>query len=381
MKYRFETKAIHAGQKPEEVTGSVNIPIFQTATYSNKKLGQTKGFDYGRTINPTRVALEKNLAELENGKYGFCFSSGMAAIHSIITMFKPGDHIVCSDNVYGGTYRLFDQIIQDYGVEFTFVNSSDLEKIRAAINDNTKLIYVETPTNPMLGITDLKVVAGIGKKKKILTCVDNTFMSPYFQNPLDFEIDIVVHSSTKYINGHSDLIGGCVITSNEAIAEKIKFIQNSIGAVPSPLDCFLILRSTKTLAHRMKAHNENAIAISKVLEKNNKIKKIYYPGLKSHPQYALAKKQMRGFGGIISIDLGSYAKAKKFCESLEIFQLAESLGGVESLVCHPVSMTHGSIPKKLRDKTGLTEGLVRLSVGIENSLDLIEDIQNALKKI
>ncbi|HEY5125531.1 MAG TPA: PLP-dependent aspartate aminotransferase family protein [Ignavibacteria bacterium] len=381
MKYRFETKAIHAGQEPEEITGSVNTPIFQTATYSNKKLGKTKGFDYGRTINPTRIALERNLAELENGKYGFCFSSGMAAIHSVITMFKPGDHIICSDNVYGGTYRLFDQIIKDYGVEFTFVNSSDIKEIEFAINAYTALIYVETPTNPMLGITDLKAVACLGKEKKILTCVDNTFMSPYFQNPLDFGIDIVVHSSTKYINGHSDLIGGCVITSDDIIAEKIKFIQNSIGAVPSPLDCFLILRSTKTLAQRMKAHNENAIAICRVFEKNKKIKKIYYPGLKSHPQHKLAKKQMRGFGGIISIELGSFAKAKIFCESLKIFQLAESLGGVESLVCHPVSMTHGSIPKKLREKTGLTDGLVRLSVGIENKKDLSEDIEKALKNI
>jgi len=381
MKYRFETKAIHSGQEPEEVTGSVNIPIFQTATYSNKKLGKTKGFDYGRTINPTRLALEKNLAELENGKYGFCFSSGMAAIHSIITMFKPGDHIICSNNVYGGTYRMFDQIIKDYGIEFSFVNTSDIQEIRNEINDFTSLIYVETPTNPMLGISDLKAISKLAREKKILTCCDNTFMSPYFQNPLDFGIDIVVHSSTKYINGHSDLIGGCVVTSDERIAEKIKFIQNSIGAVPSPLDCFLILRSNKTLAQRMKAHNENAIAISKILEKNKKIKKIYYPGLKSHPQHRLATKQMRGFGGIISIDLGSFTKARKFCESLNIFQLAESLGGVESLVCHPVSMTHGSIPKKLREKTGLSDGLVRLSVGIENSLDLIEDIQNALRKI
>ena len=381
MKYRFETKAIHSGQEPEEVTGSVNIPIFQTANYSNKKLGKTKGFDYGRTINPTRLALEKNLAELENGKYGFCFSSGMAAIHSIITMFKPGDHIICSNNVYGGTYRMFDQIIKDCGIEFSFVNTSDIQEIKNKINDFTSLIYVETPTNPMLGISDLKAISKLAKEKKIITCCDNTFMSPYFQNPLDFGFDIVVHSSTKYINGHRDLIGGCVITSNERIADKIKFIQNSIGAVPSPLDCFLILRSTKTLAQRMKAHNENAIALSKVLEKNNKIKKIYYPGLKSHPQHSLAKKQMRGFGGIISIDLGSFVKAKKFCESLNIFQLAESLGGVESLVCHPVSMTHGSIPKKLREKTGLTDGLVRLSVGIENSFDLIEDIQIALKKI
>jgi cystathionine beta-lyase/cystathionine gamma-synthase len=381
MKYRFETKAIHSGQEPEEVTGAVITPIFQTATYSNKKLGKTKGFDYGRTINPTRIALEKNLADLENGKFGFCFSSGMAAIHSVISLFKPGDHIICSNNVYGGTYRLFDQIIKEYGLEFTFVDPSNIKEIEDAINDYTVLIYIETPTNPMLGISDLKAISKLAKKKKILTCADNTFMSPYFQNPLDFEIDIVVHSSTKYINGHSDTIGGCVITSDKSIAEKIKFVQNSIGAVPSPFDCWLILRSTKTLAQRMKSHNENAIAICNKIINNKKIKKIYYPGLKNHPQYSLAKKQMRGFGGIISIELGSYSKAKKFCESLKIFQLAESLGGVESLVCHPVSMTHGSIPKELREKTGLTDGLLRLSVGIENKNDLIEDIENALNKL
>ena len=261
MKYRFETKAIHSGQEPEVATGAVITPIFQTATYSNKKLGKTKGFDYGRTINPTRIALEKNLAELENGKYGFCFSSGMAAIHSVISLFKPGDHIICSNNVYGGTYRLFDRIIKEYGLEFTFVDSSNIKEIEDAINDYTVLIYVETPTNPMLGISDLKAISKLAKKKKILTCADNTFMSPYFQNPLDYGIDIVVHSSTKYINGHSDTIGGCVITSDKNIADKIKFIQNSMGAVPSPFDCWLILRSTKTLAQRMKSHNENAIAI------------------------------------------------------------------------------------------------------------------------
>ena len=381
MKYRFETKAIHSGQEPEVATGAVITPIFQTATYSNKKLGKTKGFDYGRTINPTRIALEKNLAELENGKYGFCFSSGMAAIHSVISLFKPGDHIICSNNVYGGTYRLFDRIIKEYGLEFTFVDSSNIKEIEDAINDYTVLIYVETPTNPMLGISDLKAISKLAKKKKILTCADNTFMSPYFQNPLDYGIDIVVHSSTKYINGHSDTIGGCVITSDKNIADKIKFIQNSMGAVPSPFDCWLILRSTKTLAQRMKSHNENAIAICNRIINNKKIKKLYYPGLKTHPQFSLAKKQMRGFGGIISLELGSYSKAKKFCESLKIFQLAESLGGVESLVCHPVSMTHGSIPKELREKTGLTDGLVRLSVGIENKNDLIEDIENALNKL
>jgi cystathionine gamma-lyase len=378
---KFATKQIHAGQHPEEVTGAVITPIFQTSTYANEKLGETKGFDYGRTINPTRLALEDNLAALENGKYGFCFSSGMAAVHTVITLFKPGDHIICTNNVYGGTYRLFEQIIKEYNLEFSYADTSNIEEVKNSIKENTKFIYIETPTNPMLNITDLKAVSEISKKNNIITCVDNTFMSPYFQNPLDFGIDIVLHSSTKYINGHSDVIGGCLITSNDEIAEKFKFIQNSIGAVPSPFDCWLVLRSTKTLAQRMKCHNENAIAICEILEKDKKIEKLFYPGLKSHLQFDLAKSQMRGFGGIISLDLGSYDKAVLFCNALNIFQIAESLGGVESLVCHPVSMTHGSIPKELREKIGLTDGLVRLSVGIEDEDDLIDDIENALMKI
>ncbi len=378
---KFATKQIHAGQHPEETTGAVITPIFQTSTYSNSKLGDTKGFDYGRTINPTRSALQNNLAALENGKYGFCFSSGMAAVQSVITLFKPGDHVICTDNVYGGTYRLFEQIIKHYGLEFSYVNTSDINETKKAIKSNTKFIYVETPTNPMLNITDLSLLNSLAKEKKIITCVDNTFMSPYFQNPLDFGIDIVLHSSTKYINGHSDVIGGCLITSDGKIAEQLKFIQNSAGAVPSPFDCWLIMRSTKTLAQRMKAHNENAMAICRSLEKEKRISKIYYPGVESHPQFELAKKQMRGSGGIISIELGSYEKAVKFCNGLKIFQIAESLGGVESLVCHPVSMTHGSVPKELRDKFGLTDGLVRLSVGIEDEEDLLEDINNALSEL
>lgn len=378
---KFATKQIHAGQHPEETTGAVITPIFQTSTYSNEKLGDTKGFDYGRTINPTRSALQNNLAALENGKHGFCFSSGMAAVQSVITLFKPGDHIICTDNVYGGTYRLFEQIIKNYGLEFSYVNTSDINETKKAIKSNTKFIYVETPTNPMLNITDLSLLNSLAKEKKIITCVDNTFMSPYFQNPLDFGIDIVLHSSTKYINGHSDVIGGCLITSDDKIAEQLKFIQNSAGAVPSPFDCWLIMRSTKTLAQRMKAHNENAMAICRSLEKEKKISKIYYPGVESHPQFELAKKQMRGSGGIISIELGSYEKAVKFCNGLKIFQIAESLGGVESLVCHPVSMTHGSVPKELRDKFGLTDGLVRLSVGIEDGEDLLEDINKALSEL
>ncbi len=378
---KFATKQIHAGQHPEETTGAVITPIFQTSTYSNEKLGESKGYDYGRTINPTRSALEKNLASLENGKHGFCFSSGMAAIQAIISLFKPGDHIVCTNNVYGGTYRLFELIIKNYGLDFSYVDTSDFELLKKSIKANTKFIYVETPTNPMLNITDLKKLSELAKSKDIVTCVDNTFMSPYFQNPLDFGIDIVNHSSTKYINGHSDVIGGCLITNDDKIAERIKFLQNSIGAVPSPFDCWLILRSTKTLSQRMKAHNENAMAICEVLSKEKKIQKLFYPGLEDHPQYELAKSQMRGFGGIISLELGTFDTAVNFCNALNLFQIAESLGGVESLVCHPVSMTHGVVPKNIREEIGLSDGLVRLSVGIEDKEDLIEDIEKALSKM
>ena len=305
----------------------------------------------------------------------------MAAVQSVITLFSPGDHVICTNNVYGGTYRLFEQIISNYGLEFTYVDTSDINQTKKALKDNTRFIYVETPTNPMLNITDLKALSEFAKSKNILTCTDNTFMSPYFQNPLDLGIDIVLHSTTKYINGHSDVIGGCLVTSDDKIAEKLKFIQNSAGAVPSPFDCWLVMRSTKTLAQRMKAHNENALAICSSIEGNKKVKKIYYPGVKSHPQYELSKKQMRGSGGIISLELGSYDNAVIFCNSLEIFQIAESLGGVESLVCHPVSMTHGSVPKELRDKFGLTDGLVRLSVGIEDTDDLTDDVGKALSML
>lgn len=363
---KFSTKQIHAGQHPEGVTGAVITPIFQTSTYSNSKLGETKGFDYGRTINPTRTALEQNLAALENGKFGFCFSSGMAAVQTVAMTLKSGDHVICTSNVYGGTYRLFEQIMVNLGIEFSYVDTSDTNETLNAIKNNTRLIYIETPTNPMLQLTDLKATVGIAKSKGIMTCVDNTFMSPYFQNPLDLGVDIVLHSSTKYINGHSDVIGGCIITSDERIADRLKFLQNSSGAIPSPFDCWLILRATKTLAQRMRCHNENALAICKVLKESGKIRKVIYPGDESHPQHELAKKQMSGFGGIISVDLDSYDKAVNFCNALNIFQIAESLGGVESLVCHPVSMTHGSVPKDLREKIGLTDGLVRLSVGIED---------------
>jgi len=305
----------------------------------------------------------------------------MAAVQTVINLFKPGDHIICTNNVYGGTYRLYEQVMKNYGLEFSYIDTSDNELLKNSIKPNTKFIYVETPTNPMLNITDLKYLSEISKEKNITTCVDNTFMSPYFQNPLNFGIDIVLHSTTKYINGHSDVIGGCLVTSKDEIAERLKFLQNSIGSVPAPFDCWLILRSTKTLAQRMKAHNENAVSICKFLADNKKIEKLYYPGLDSHPQSELAKSQMTGFGGIISLDLGSYDNAVNFCNALNIFQIAESLGGVESLVCHPVSMTHGSVPKNLRDEFGLNDGLVRLSVGIEDIDDLIADLNNAFKDL
>lgn len=380
---KFSTKAIHAGNEPDKETGAVNVPIYATSTYADEAFGVSKGYDYGRTINPTRVRLEQNLAALENGKFGFAFSSGMAATHAVATLLEKGDHVIVSQNVYGGTYRIFEQIMRKLGLDFSWIDTSDEKLIKTALKPNTKMIFVETPTNPMLTLTDLEMISAIAKANKLISVCDNTFMSPFFQNPLDMGIDIVLHSTTKYINGHSDAIGGCVITSSPDIAEQLKFIQNSVGAVPSPFDCYLVLRSTKTLALRMARHNENAIKIANEIEKNfgNKIVRVIYPGLESHPQHALAKTQMRGFGGMISIDLGSLDNAKIFFNALKIFSRAESLGGVESLVCHPVSMTHGAVPKEEREKFGLTDGLVRLSVGCEDYEDLIEDIKNALGKI
>ena len=380
---KFSTLAIHAGQEADPATGAVITPIYSTSTYANESFGESKGYDYGRTINPTRVALEKNIAALEKGKFGFAFSSGMGAIHAVGTLLQQGDHVIVTNNVYGGTFRIFERIFKNFGLEFSWVDTSKLENIQKALKVNTRMIYIETPSNPMLTLTDLKMVSDFAAENKLISVSDNTFMSPYFQNPLEFGFDIILHSTTKYINGHSDIIGGCTITNSEVIAEKLKFIQNSVGAVPSPFDCFLVLRSTKTLALRMERHNENSVKIAKELEKNysGKIKKIYYPGLESHPQYDLASKQMTGFGGIISIDLGSLENAKSFFNGLKIFARAESLGGVESLVCHPVSMTHGAVPKKEREKFGLTDGLIRLSVGIEDYEDLIEDVTNALKNV
>jgi len=374
----FSTDAIHAGQSPDLATGAVMTPIYMTLTYAQEELGKHKGYEYGRTNNLTREALEANVAVLEKGKYGIAFASGVAAIQSLMSLLKAGDHIIVSDNVYGGTYRIFEQFLSNYGLSFSWVDADNLSNIENEIKENTKLVYIETPTNPMLNITDIAGTVKICKDNNLISVVDNTFMSPYFQNPLTMGIDIVLHSSTKYLNGHSDVIGGIVITSNDKIHEKIRYYQNAGGAVPSPFDCWLTLRATKTLAVRMKQHNENAGRIAEYLSKKDYAEKVYYPGLPSHPQHELAKKQMTGFGGMVSVDFGDLERAKIFAKNVKVFTLAESLGGVESLVCHPATMTHASVPKESREKFGITDSLIRLSVGIEDVEDLIEDIERAI---
>jgi cystathionine gamma-lyase len=375
----FSTDAIHAGQQPDPTTGAVITPIYQTSTYAQEELGKNKGFEYGRTHNLTRAALEANVAALEKGKYGIAFSSGLSATNAILSLVKAGDHLVVSSNVYGGTYRLFELIAKDYGLEFTWTDTTQISNIESSLKANTKIVFIETPTNPMLNLTNIKATADLCKKNKLFCVVDNTFMSPYFQNPLTLGADIVLHSSTKYLNGHSDVIGGILLTNDDKIYARLKYIQNAVGAVPSPFDCWLILRSTKTLAVRMERHEKNAIELAVYLEKSGIAKRVFYPGLESHPQHELAKKQMRGFGGMISADFGDDEKARKLLKNVRIFTLGESLGGVESLISHPASMTHGSVPKQEREKFGLTDSLVRFSVGIEDIEDLIEDVEKALK--
>jgi len=375
----FSTDAIHAGQQPDPTTGAVITPVYLTSTYAQEGIGKHKGYEYGRTQNLTRAALEDNIAALEKGKYGIAFSSGLAATQALLSLAKAGDHIIVSNNVYGGTYRLFEMIYRDYGLDFSWIDTNNPEIVKSSIQKNTKIIFFETPTNPMMNLTDIKQLTDLAKENNLLTIVDNTFMSPYFQNPLTLGADIVLHSSTKYINGHSDVIGGLVVTNSEKVFERLKYVQNAAGAVPSPFDCWLTLRATKTLAVRMKQHNENAKQIAEYLRSQKYVKKIYYPGLENHPQHELAKKQMRGFGGMISIDLGDVELAHKVIERFKVFTLAESLGSVESLVCHPASMTHASVPKEKREAMGLTESLIRFSVGLEDAEDLIKDIEQAVR--
>ncbi len=377
----FSTEAIHAGQEPDPSTGAVTVPIYQTSTYVQEGLGKHKGYEYARTANPTRLALEKNMAVLEKGHAGYAFASGMATISTVMMLLKSGDHVICTENVYGGTYRVFSQIFSDFGLEFTFVDTSDLENTKNAMKPNTRMVFLETPTNPLLALTDLKLTAEFCKDMNLLMVVDNTFMSPYFQKPLILGADIVLHSSTKYLNGHSDGVGGVMVVATTELAKKVAFIQNAAGAILSPMESWLVLRGIKTLALRMQRHNENAMEIAEYLGHVKKVQKIYYPGLESHPQHALASKQCSGFGGMISFDVGSLEKAKRIVESTHIFALAESLGGVESLIGHPVTMTHASIPKAKRESMGLTDGIVRLSVGVEDVEDLIGDLNYAFEQI
>jgi len=380
---KFGTKAIHAGTEPDSATGAIMTPIYQTSTYIQNAPGEHKGYEYSRTLNPTRHVLEKNLAALENGNYGLTFSSGLAAMDALLKSFKPGDEIISSNDLYGGSYRLFTKVFSDLGLKFHFVEMDDVTKVESLINMNTKMIWIETPTNPMMNIIDIKAISNLAKKHNILSAVDNTFSSPYLQNPLDLGADVVVHSITKFIAGHSDVVMGAIVLNDEQLANKLYFIQNSCGAVPGPQDCFLVLRGIKTLHVRMDRHCENAIQVASFLENHSKVECVFYPGLRSHPNHQVAVEQMNNFGGMISfITKGnSLEDAKKVITSTKIFSLAESLGGVESLCGHPATMTHAAIPKEEREKSGVVDALIRLSVGIEDVEDLIADLSQALEKI
>jgi len=377
---KFGTKVIHAGIAPDPSTGAIMTPIFQTSTYVQDAPGKHKGYEYARTQNPTRSVLEANLAALENGKEAVCFASGLAAQDNIFKLLKPGDEVISTNDLYGGSYRLMMTVYKKFGIKSKFINMGKAENIAKHITKKTKLIWIETPTNPMLSIVDIAAITKIARKKKVLTCVDNTFASPYLQNPLDLGADIVLHSATKFIGGHSDVIHGCVITRDRKIASELRYLQNAAGAVPGPMDCFLILRGIKTMHLRVQRSCENARKIADYLRAHDKVSKVYYPGFEDHPGYDIAKKQMKDFGAMVSFDLkrNTYRNAKKILSSTKLFSLAESLGGVESLIGHPASMTHASIPKKERLKVGLTDSLIRLSIGVEDASDLIKDLGNAL---
>jgi cystathionine beta-lyase/cystathionine gamma-synthase len=377
----FATTAIHTGSEPDEATGSVTVPIYQTSTYAQESIGKNKGYEYARTQNPTRTAVERNIAALEGARFGFAFASGMAAIDATLRLVKAGDHVVVSDNTYGGTARLFTRILANYNIEFDFVDTSDSLNVEAAIKPNTKMVFVETPTNPVMIVTDLKEVSEIAHRAGARVVCDNTFLSPYLQRPLEFGVDIVVHSTTKYLNGHSDGIGGIVVLNDEEDANWIGFVQNSVGAILSPFDSWLVVRGTKTLALRMEQHDKSGRAVAAFLEEHPKVRKVYYPGSASHPQHALARRQQRGFGGMVSFDVGSLAAARAVVEAVKLCTLAESLGGVETLISHPATMTHASVDAAKRERLGITDGLVRISVGIEDTDDIIADLDQALEKV
>jgi cystathionine beta-lyase/cystathionine gamma-synthase len=377
----FATTAIHAGQEPDEATGSVTVPIYQTSTYAQEGLGKHKGFEYARTQNPTRLALERNLAALEGAKFGYAFASGMAAIDATLRLVKAGEHVIVSDNTYGGTFRLFSRILSNYNIEFDFVDTSDVSNVEAAIKPNTRMLFIETPTNPVMIVSDLQAVSDAAHRAGARVVCDNTFMSPYLQRPLDFGVDIVVHSTTKYLNGHSDGVGGIVVLNDEEAAQWIAFVQNGAGAILSPFDSWLVLRGTKTLALRMEQHDRSGRAVAAFLEEHPKVQKIYYPGSLSHAQHDLAKRQQKGFGGMVAFDVGTLENARTVLESVKLCTLAESLGGVETLISHPATMTHASMLEETREKYGITDGLVRISVGIEDTEDIISDLDQALAKL
>ncbi|MCJ2531073.1 MAG: PLP-dependent aspartate aminotransferase family protein [Candidatus Thermoplasmatota archaeon] len=368
---RMATRAIHAGQKPDSATGAVNVPIFMTSTYSQS---EQEEYVYGRGRNPTREALEESLATLEEGTRGLAFASGMAAITTVMTLLKQGDHVVVEDSVYGGTYRLFRQVMEDFGVSFDFVDMTDMGNAEAAIREDTRMLWAESPTNPLLKVVDLKALGDLGKERGVYTVVDNTFASPYLQQPLKLGVDIVVHSTTKYLGGHSDILGGAVVTSHEKAHERLRFAQNAVGAIPSPFDCFLVLRGIRTLPLRMDRHSANAMLLAHFLQERKEVEWVAYPGLEEHPQYAIAKAQMRAFGGMVSFALAGKKEANAFLKALRLIILGESLGGIESLIEHPASMTHKSVPRAEREAQGIGDGLIRFSVGCEDATDLLEDL-------
>ena len=378
---KFETTAIHAGGRPDKTYGAVAPPIYQTSTFAFKELGETTGgFDYSRTANPTRRILEDTIAQLEGGKAGFAFSTGMAAEATAIHLLKAGDHVVCGDDVYGGTFRLFQNLMTDFGLEFTFLRMDERKKLEEAIKPNTKMLWLETPSNPLLNITDLEMAVDIAKKHKLMTVIDNTFATPYFLRPIEFGIDLVVHSTTKYLNGHCDVVGGAIVTSTDELSERVQFLLNALGTCASPFDCWLVLRGIETLGVRMRQHEANATAIARYLEGHPAVSRAFYPGLEAHPGHEIAKSQMDGFGGMVSIELKSGIEAvRNFVSKINLFVLAESLGGPASLAEHPATMSHASMPQEHREQTGITDGLIRLSIGLENVNDLIDDLRQALE--
>jgi cystathionine gamma-lyase len=378
---RFATKAIHAGVEPDPATGAIMTPVYLTSTYAQSAPGQHKGYEYSRSDHPTRAVLERNLASLEGVEYGLAFASGLAAENAVLSLLQPGDHVVATRDLYGGTYRLFEQVWAKYGIEFTYADGDDLDALRRAFRPNTKLLWVETPSNPMLTIVDLRAVCELAHAHGARVVVDNTFATPYLQQPFEFGADIVVHSTTKYLGGHSDVVGGALCLRDGALYEQLKFYQNAAGAVPGPLDCFLVLRGIKTLALRMEKHCENARRIAEYLAQHPEVKQVRYPGLPTHPGHARARQQMRDFGGIVTMELhGGVERAMRFLSSTRLFTLAESLGGVESLMCHPATMTHASVPPEERARIGITDALIRLSVGVEDAEDLLEDLEQAIEK-